>query len=440
MRRYKFLLILALLFPAMMFAQGSVPTPESNAVKIAEVQKNVDYVWILFATALVFFMQAGFALLEAGLTRGKNTVNILMKGLMDFAVGSLAFWALGFGLMYGTNPTGWIGTDGFFLAGLSKDGDNWVYVFWLFQVVFAATATTIVSGAIAERAKFLAYLIYSAVISIIIYPVFGSWAWGGAFHGGGWLQKLGFIDFAGSAVVHSIGGWASLAAVIVIGPRIGKFTKEGKIRAIPGHNITLAALGTFILWLGWFGFNPGSSLAANTATALIAVNTTLSGAAGACAAMITAWIIYKKPEATMTFNGALAGLVAVTAGCANVSTPSSVIIGLIAGVVVVLSVLFIERRLKLDDPVGAISVHGVCGSMGTLFAGIFDSKGFSWETVGVQALGAATAFVWAFSTAFILFKILQFTVGLRVKPEEEIEGLDVGEHGLECYPEFEKVS
>ena len=435
MKYLKRLLFLSvILIPVAILGQES--TIES---KIAEVQTHADYVWTLVAAFLVFFMQAGFAMVEAGLTRCKNTVNILMKNLMDFSVGSIAFWAIGFGIMFGVT-NGFFGTDGFFFSDFAKDGDTWVFAFWMFQVVFAATAATIVSGAMAERTKFVGYLIYSAVVSAIIYPVFGSWAWGSLFHGSGWLEGLGFIDFAGSSVVHSVGGWAALAGAIVLGPRIGKYTPDGKPRAIPGHNLTLAALGTFILWFGWFGFNPGSTTAAIKDTALIAVNTNLAAAAGAIGAMFTAWTVFKKPEATMTFNGALAGLVAITSPCANVSPLSAVILGLAAGILVVFSVIFFDKVAKVDDPVGAISVHGVCGAWGTLAAGIFDINGFSWSVVGIQALGVLACFAWAFTTAFILFKIIQKTIGLRVSKEEELEGLDVGEHGLEAYPEFEKVS
>ncbi|MGK9368912.1 ammonium transporter [Melioribacter sp. Ez-97] len=440
MKNSKKVILFLFALPVLLMAQSSTPTLESNAEKIAEVQTHADYVWTMVAAFLVFFMQAGFAMVEAGLTRAKNTVNILMKNLMDFSVGSLIFWAIGFGIMFGTTTTGFFGTDGFFLSDFTKDGDPWLFAFWLFQVVFAATAATIVSGAMAERTKFIGYIAYSAVITAIIYPVFGSWAWGSLYNGSGWLEGLGFIDFAGSTVVHSVGGWAALAGAIVLGPRIGKFDRNGRAKAIPGHNITLAALGTFILWFGWFGFNPGSTTAAITDIASIAVNTNLAAAAGAVGAMFTAWFVFKKPEATMTFNGALAGLVAITAGCANVSALSSVIIGLTSGVIVVLSVIFIERTLKIDDPVGAISVHGVCGAWGTLMAGVLDINGFSLSVVGVQLLGIVSAFVWTFTTAFILFKLIQKTIGLRVSPEEELEGLDVGEHGLECYPEFEKVS
>ncbi len=440
MKSLKWLPLLTVsLLPAVAFGQDAALSVADLTDKITEVQTNANYVWTLIAAFLVFFMQAGFAMVEAGLTRAKNTVNILMKNLMDFSVGSIIYWAIGFGIMFGAT-NGLFGTSGFFFSDFAKDGDKWTLAFWMFQVVFAATAATIVSGAMAERTKFVSYLIYSAAITAVIYPVFGSWAWGSLFHGSGWLEKLGFIDFAGSTVVHSIGGWASLAGAMVLGPRIGKYTADGKVKPIPGHNLTLAALGTFILWFGWFGFNPGSTTVANADIALIAVNTNLAGAAGAFAAMMTAWAIFKKPEATMTFNGALAGLVAITAPCANVSPGSAIVIGFAAGIIVVLSVMFFEKTAKIDDPVGAISVHGVCGAFGTIAAGLFDMNGFSWSVVGVQALGVVTAFAWSFSTAFLLFKAIKKTIGLRVTPEEELEGLDIGEHGLEAYPEFEKVS
>jgi Amt family ammonium transporter len=290
-----------------------------------------------------------------------------------------------------------------------------VLAFWMFQVVFAATAATIVSGAMAERTKFSGYMLYSVCICGIIYPIFGSWAWGGLFNGGGWLEKLGFIDFAGSTVVHSVGGWAALAGAIVLGPRIGKFTKDGKVRPILGHNLPLAALGVFILWLGWFGFNPGSTTAANKDIAMIFVNTNLAAAAGAVLAMFTSWIKIGKPDVGMSLNGALAGLVAITAPCANVTPFSAVIIGAIAGIIVVLSVFFFDK-IKVDDPVGAISVHGVNGAWGTLAAGLFNIGGTSGKIIGVQLLGIGACFVWTFVTAFILFKIIDKTVGLRVSP------------------------
>ena len=262
------------------WAGDEAPTVLSNKEAISLVQTHADYVWTLVAAALVFFMQAGFAMVETGFTRAKNAINIMMKNLMDFSMGSLAFWAVGFGLMFGVSKTGWFGTSGFFLSDFSPGGDPWVLAFWMFQVVFAATAATIVSGAMAERTKFSGYLIYSVFISALIYPVFGSWAWGSLYKGSGWLENLGFIDFAGSTVVHSVGGWAALAGAIVLGPRIGKYTKDGKVKPILGHNMPLAALGVFILWLGWFGFNPGSTTAANKDIAMIFVNTNLAAAAG----------------------------------------------------------------------------------------------------------------------------------------------------------------
>ncbi len=388
---------------------------------------------------LFFFMQAGFAMVETGFTRAKNAVNIMMKNLMDFSMGSIAYWALGFGLMFGISKTGWFGTSSFFLSDYTPDGDPWVLAFWMFQVVFAATAATIVSGAMAERTKFSGYLIYSVLISAFIYPVFGSWAWGGLYKGGGWLEGLGFIDFAGSTVVHSVGGWAALAGAIVLGPRLGKYDSKGNIKPILGHNIPLAALGVFILWLGWFGFNPGSTTAASKDIAMIFVNTNLAAAAGCVFAMFTSWIKFGKPEAGMSLNGALAGLVAITAGCASVSPSSAIIIGSVAGVMVVFSVVFIDR-IRIDDPVGAISVHGVNGAWGTLAAGIFNMGGTSFKIIGVQALGIASAFVWTFVMAFIVFKVIDMTIGLRVSPEEEAEGLDYVEHGGNAYPDFETSS
>ncbi len=404
-----------------------------------DVQKHLDYVWTLVAAALVFFMQAGFACVEAGFTRAKNTCNIMMKNLMDFACGSIAFWAIGFGLMFGASAGGFIGTSGFFLSDFTPGGDPWVLAFWMFQVVFAATAATIVSGAMAERTKFVSYMLYSIMISAFIYPVVGSWAWGGLYHGGGWLEKLGFIDFAGSTVVHSVGGWAALAGAIVLGPRIGKYDSKGRPRAIPGHNLPLAAVGVFILWLGWFGFNPGSTTVGNKDIALIFVNTNLAAAAGAISAMMTIWFMVKKPDLSMSLNGALAGLVAITSPCNNVTPLSSVFIGLIAGVLVVQAVFFFDR-IGVDDPVGAVSVHAVNGVWGTLSAAIFNVKGFSLAQLGVQALGCAATFAWTFTTCYILFRVIKATIGLRVSEEEELEGLDINEHGQTAYPDFALVS
>lgn len=433
----KILLTTALLIlPVLAWGGDEAPTITSNAEAIALVQDHANYLWTLVAAALVFFMQAGFALVESGFTRAKNSVNIMMKNLMDFSVGSIAFWAVGFGLMFGATTTGWFGTTDFFLSGWTPDGDPWILAFWMFQCVFAGTAATIVSGAMAERTKFSSYLIYSVFLCAIIYPIFGSWAWGSLLNGSGWLEKLGFIDFAGSTVVHSIGGWAALAGAIVLGPRLGKYGKNGEVRAIPGHNIPLAALGVFILWLGWFGFNPGSTTTADKSIAMIFVNTNLAAAAGAILAMITSWIMFKKPDIGMSLNGALAGLVGITAGCANVSPTSSIIIGTIAGILVVLSVYTIDR-MHIDDPVGAVSVHGVCGAWGTLAAGLFNMGGTTTKIITTQLIGIGAAFVWAFGVAFILFKIIDITVGLRVTEEEEMEGLDIGEHGANAYNDFQ---
>lgn len=428
-------------------ASAGEPTVGDNAV-------SIDLVWTLIAAFMVFFMQAGFAMVETGFTRAKNAVNILMKNMMDFSLGSLAYWAVGFALMFGADSAGLFGTDGFFLStagpgtseGLQRIG------FWMFQVVFAATAATIVSGAMAERTKFIGYLVYSVVISAFIYPVAGHWIWGG-----GWLASLGFVDFAGSTVVHSVGGWAALAGAVVLGARTGKYTRHnGKkvSKAIPGHNIPLASLGVFILWFGWFGFNAGSTISGtNLSIATIAVTTNLSAAAGAAAAMLVAWIRFKKPDASMTLNGALAGLVAVTAPCAVVSPSAAVIIGLAAGVIVVVAVEIIDKVLHVDDPVGAISVHGVCGAFGTLCVGLFAEAPYASAAglgeinglfhggglglLGVQALGVLSVFVWTSATAFAMYWLIKKTVGLRVSREEELRGLDIGEHGMESYAGFQ---
>ncbi|MFA5783962.1 MAG: ammonium transporter [Phycisphaerae bacterium] len=408
-----------------------------------ELQTNINIVWTCIAAFLVFFMQAGFAMVETGFTRAKNAVNILMKNLMDFSIGSIAFFFVGFGLMFGVT-NGLFGTTNFAMSG-TEPGADWNWTFLIFQTVFAATAATIVSGAMAERTKFVGYLVYSFFISLFIYPVFGSWAWGGLLDGGGWLEKLGFLDFAGSTVVHSVGGWLALAGAIVLGPRIGKYGTDGKPKAITGHNIPIAALGVFILWFGWFGFNPGSTTTGEGSIGYIAVTTNLAAAAGACMAMLTAWVIFKKPDASMTLNGALAGLVAITAPCDGVSPIGAIIIGAAAGILVVLSVLFIDHVLKVDDPVGAVSVHGVCGLWGTLSAGLFNMEtglfyGGGIKQFGVQALGAGTAFAWAFGIGLILFGIISKTIGLRVSPEEELKGLDIGEHGMEAYNGFQIFS
>ncbi len=420
----------ALCWPALSFADDPITADA--------VQNNLNFVWTLVAAFLVFLMQAGFAMVETGLTRAKNATNIMMKNMMDFCIGSLAFWAVGFGLMFGVS-NGLFGTTDFFFSGATGDDQAWNYAFWMFQVVFCATAATIISGAVAERTKFSAYLIYSVFVSAIIYPVFGSWAWGSLYHGGGWLADLGFIDFAGSTVVHSVGGWLALAGAIVVGPRIGKYDAKGKSKAIPGHNIPLASLGVFLLWFGWYGFNPGSTTTGDTSTAVIAVTTTLAAAAGAVSAMLYTWVKFGKSDVGMTLNGALAGLVGITAGCANVSPVSAVIIGIVAGILVVVSVLTLDK-LKIDDPVGAVSAHGVCGAWGTLAAGIFDQAGFSLSVVGIQLLGIAACFVWAFGSGMILFKTIDAVIGMRVTRDEELAGLDFAEHGANSYPDFHTVS
>ncbi len=434
------LILMMFMAPAAVFAASS-DTNSLESIK-EELQTNINIVWTCVAAFLVFFMQAGFAMVEAGFTRAKNAVNILMKNLMDFSVGSLAFFLIGFGLMFGKS-NGLFGMTSFGMSG-TPPGDHWNWTFLIFQTVFAATAATIVSGAMAERTKFISYLIYSAVISLVIYPIFGSWVWGNLLltDNNSWLAKLGFHDFAGSTVVHSIGGWLALAGAIILGPRVGKYGPDGKPRAIMGHNLPLAALGVFILWFGWFGFNPGSTTTGNGLIGYIAVTTNLAAAAGALTALITSWSVIKKPDISMTLNGALAGLVAITCPCDGVSPFGAIIIGGVAGVLVVLSVLFIDYVLKIDDPVGAVSVHGVNGLWGTLSFGLFAMDGGlfyggGFKLFAVQLLGAATAFAWAFGLGLILFFVLKSTAGLRVSSEEELKGLDIGEHGMEAYSGFQ---
>ncbi len=395
-----------------------------------DANSALDILWILVAGILVFFMQAGFALVEAGFTRAKNVGNIIMKNFMDFALGSLLFWIVGYSIMYGGEGA-FFGAFDFFY---DTPGD---YHNLFFQTVFAATAATIVSGAMAERTKFSTYLVFSVVITAIIYPISGHWVWGG-----GWLSTMEtpFHDFAGSTVVHSVGGWAALAGAWTIGPRIGKY--NGTANAIPGHNMVLGALGVFILWLGWFGFNPGSQLAISgdnaNAVAKIFITTNLSAAAGALVTMFVTWFRYGKPDLSMTLNGALAGLVAITAGCDIVSPGGAAIIGVIAGFVVVFSIEFFDKVLRVDDPVGAISVHGVCGALGTLMVGLFATEGGVFYGGGFslllsQAIGVIAVGAWAFGLGLILFQTLKATMGLRVTEQEEREGLDIHEHGQSSY-------
>lgn len=398
---------------------------------------SINNIWVLIAAFLVMFMQPGFAMVEAGFTRKKNSANILMKNLMDFSIGAIIYWVIGYSIMYGDSIFGGLIGKPYLFFNSDGIGDYADKTDILFQTVFAATAATIVSGAMAERTKFQAYLIFSFFITLIIYPVSGHWLWGG-----GWLSELGFVDFAGSTIVHSVGAWVGLAGAITIGPRLGKYVK-GKAVAIPGHNLTLGALGVFFLWFGWFGFNAGSQLGAagneNTvAIAHIALVTNLSAAAGAIAAMLTANFRYKRPSLSLTLNGALAGLVAITAGAHVIAPGGAVIIGLMAGILLVFSVEFFDQRLKIDDPVGAISVHGICGAFGTLLVGIFSIEngllyGGGFAQLGIQAIGVLAIGAWAFFAGLILFKTLKATNNLRVSKRIEEEGLDIYEHGESVY-------
>jgi ammonium transporter, Amt family len=450
---------LVLLGTSLSFAWAAESTPPDIAQTVAELKVMLDTVWVLLTAFLVFFMNLGFALVESGLTRSKNTVNILAKNFIVFAVSSLSFYVIGWGLMFGDGNV-LFGTEGlFFVSGADNSpamGDtytgvygalNWTGVpLWakfFFQLVFAGTAATIVSGAVAERIKFHAFIIFSFVMVGIIYPITGHWIWGG-----GWLAKLGMFDFAGSTVVHSVGGWAALAGAIILGPRLGKYTRDGRINPIPGHNLSTATAGGLILWFGWFGFNPGSTMAASFADiARIAVTTNTAASTAAFTATLAAWLMIGKPDLTMIINGALAGLVAITAPCAFVSVGSSVIIGAIAGVLVVAAVLFFDR-IRVDDPVGAISVHLVNGVFGTLCVGLFaqdlvpkttgDGLFFGGGTglLMAQLAGIVTVGIFVFAISTIAWLIIKATVGIRVSEEEEIEGLDLGEHGISAYPDF----
>lgn len=404
--------------------------------------------WCLIGVALVFFMQAGFAMVETGFTRAKNAGNIIMKNLMDFAIGAVVFWLFGAGLILGDSVGGFIGTP---INPFSMSED--IFPAFMFNMVFCATAATIVSGAMAERTKFLSYCIYSLVISMIVYPISAHWIWGN----GGWLAKLGFVDFAGSTAVHMVGGLMALVGAIVLGPRIGKYSKDkdGKTvsKAIPGHSLTLGALGVFILWFAWYGFNGAAATSVNNAAKIFST-TTIAAATSTVAVMIITWIKYKKPDVSMTLNGSLAGLVAVTAGCNNVSVTGAFFIGLIAAFVVVFGIEFIDQKCHIDDPVGAIGVHGMCGAVGTLLVGIFDEKqglisghvlngenltfAQSCKFFGVQALGVVVVAAWAVAMSLIIFSVIKKTIGLRASKEEELLGLDLMEHNLiSSYADFE---
>ncbi|MCE5302791.1 MAG: ammonium transporter [Planctomycetaceae bacterium] len=450
--------------PAMAADSAAARPLTAQDVQTALDSKSIDLdtIWVLLTAFLVMWMQAGFAMVETGFTRAKNAVNILMKNLLDYCFGTIAFWAVGFGLMFSVGNA-FVGDSGFFLHettveakqadGAMTTTSNFEPLAWtkvpleakfFFQLVFAATAATIVSGAMAERTKFVSYMVYSIFISLVIYPVSGHWIWGG-----GWLSKLGMWDFAGSTVVHSVGGWMALVGAFVLGPRLGKYAHDGKPRAIPGHNIPLAALGVFILWLGWFGFNPGSTMSVlRNDISHIVCTTNAAAAIGAVTALVASKWIFGKWDAGMALNGTLAGLVAITAPCAWVSISGSLMIGGIAGVLVVLSILFVEHILKIDDPVGAISVHGVCGAFGTLSLGLWSTGtgdgsplpglfyGGGFTQLFHQAVGVGAVFCWAVLGGLVVFYALKYTISLRVSPNEEIEGLDIGEHGYGAYHGF----
>ncbi|MEN3016570.1 MAG: ammonium transporter [Candidatus Methanosuratincola petrocarbonis] len=417
------------------------------------IENAIDTTWILVAAFLVFFMNLGFAMLESGMQRAKNTSNICMKNLVTPAIGGMAFFIVGFSLAFGTDILGFLGNPTeLAMLGQLNALDIWPntnvtsYAYFLFQIMFAATAATIVSGAVGERIKFIGYIIFTVTILTLTYPLVAHWVWGG-----GWLASIGMIDFAGSAVVHLTGGAAALAGAIVLGPRIGKYA-DGKVNLIPGHNISLSTIGALVLWFGWFGFNPGSTAAATVPSiATIAITTNIAAAAGALAAMVTAWVHIGKPDVGMTINGLLAGLVAITAGCASVSPGAAMVIGGIAGILVVFSVEFIDKVLKVDDPVGAVSVHGVGGAFGTLAVGLFADSSFSGGVSGllfgggysqlvIQLAGVGAIFAFVFVTSYLAFKAIDYAIGLRVSEEEETIGLDVSEHGMSAYPDFEVPS
>lgn len=421
---------LTMIFPGAALAEG--PTAESNALAI-------DTIWVLLCACLVFLMHAGFTMLEAGFSRAKNTVNIMMKNLSTISLGAILFFLVGFAIAFGDSFAGFFGTRGFALAGI-EDWDTGIppHAFWFFQAVFACTAATIVSGAMAERTKFQAYLLFTVFVTALTYPVVAHWVW----NGDGWLFNLGFIDFAGSTVVHSVGAWSALVGAWLVGARLGKYGKNGEVRALPGHSIAMGTLGTLLLWFGWFGFNGGSTLAGtNLSTGLIITNTMLAASAGVVATMLLTWLRYGKPDMAITLNGALAGLVGITAGAAALAPIGALLVGLVAGCILPLAVEFFDKVLKVDDPVGAISVHGVCGVLGTAAVGLLAVDGGLFYgggagLLGVQLIGIAAVLVWTLTLGFIVFKAIDLVVGLRVPAEEELEGLDLAEHGMEAYGDF----
>lgn len=412
-------------------------------ISVVDLSRGLDTVWVLIAAFLVFFMQAGFGMVEAGFIRAKNTCNILTKNFLDFCMASIGFYIFGYAIMFGTG-NGFVGLKGWFLIGAESGANVPMYAFWLFQAAFCGAAATIVAGGMAERMKFPAYLIYSFIISAFIYPIVGHWIWGG-----GWLSKLGFSDFAGSTVVHAVGGFAALIGTIILKPREGKYNKDGSPNAILGHSIPLASLGVFILWFGWFGFNPGSTLGVGNGNliARVAINTNLAAAIGGITAMFTVWKRFGKPDLSMAMNGALAGLVAITAPCAFVEPWAAIIIGFVAGIIVVFGVVLLDK-LKIDDPVGAVPVHGLNGLWGTLAIGIFGQKvlgvanngllyGGGLKQLGIQFLGVSSVIVFIIISMGIVFKLIDVFIGLRVKREDELKGLDITEHGMESYAGFQ---
>lgn len=421
---------------------------EEDVISVADLKQGLDTVWVLIAAFLVFFMQAGFGMVEAGFIRAKNTCNILTKNFLDFCMASLGFFVIGYALMFG-DGNGFIGWQGWMLRGVGETASGLpLYAFWLFQAAFCGAAATIVAGGMAERMNFKAYLIYSFLISAIVYPIVGHWIWGG-----GWLAEMGFGDFAGSTVVHTTGGIAALIGTIMLKPRLGKYGIDGKPKAIAGHNIPLASLGVFILWFGWFGFNAGSTLGITNAgfdIARIAINTNLAAALGGIGAMTTVWWRFGKPDLSMAMNGALAGLVGVTAACAFVEPWAACMIGLSSGVIVVFGVELLDK-LQIDDPVGAVPVHGMCGIWGTICVGIFGKEalglannGFIYggnpTQLGIQMVGSIATVVFVLASMGLVFKIIDLTVGLRVSRTEELRGLDIGEHGMESYSGFQIFS
>jgi len=422
------------LFAGTVLTWGQGVAHASATLEPVALSASIDLLWLVVAGALVFFMQAGFAFLESGMARAKNTVNVIMKNYCDMCFGAVAYWLVGYGLMFGANHTGWLGTSAFALHGVPESEYGPLF----FQMMFAATSATIVSGAIAERTRFSAYIIGSVVITGLIYPVFGAWAWGG-FHGGqGWLKQMGFIDFAGSTVVHSVGGWAALAAVLAVGPRLGRFSPDGRSRPILGHNLTLVALGAFILWIGWFGFNAGSASASNISLGKIALNTHLGGASGAIGAILSMALARRRLLMTATLNGSIAGLVAVTAGCHVMEPVFALLTGAVAGAMSVVAADVLERW-RIDDVVGAVSVHVVGGVWGTLAAGLFRSGDlFNLHQLGVQAIGVLAAGVWGFGAAMLMYWLIDKLVPLRASTLDEQRGLDFTEHYELGYPEFQQ--